>query len=118
MRVKIWVTSPDLGCRRGDGRSRKVRRGGSWQSQGPMWSGTALPDEPCVRTAEVMGDKGRRGRDREPLKAPLRREQAENVWEQKVVRNVGLSVAMQVKVKGGGKLKLENMEQEGEPSRA
>ena len=79
--MKIWVTSPDLGCRQGDGRSRQVRRGGSWQSQGPTWLGTTLSDEPHVRTVEVMGDKGRQGRGREPLKAPLRREQIENVRE-------------------------------------
>lgn len=78
----------------------------------------ALPNEPHVRTTEVMGDKGRQGRDREPLKAPLRWEQTENVQEKKVVRNVGLCVAMQVKVKGGGKSELENMEQEGESSGA
>ena len=34
------------------------------------------------------------------------------------MRNVGLCVAMQVKVKGGGNSALENMEQEGEPSGA
>ena len=71
-----------------------MRRGGSWQSLGPTWPGTTLPDEPRVRTTEVIGDKGRRGRGKEPLKAPLRREQIENVWEKKVVRNVGLCVAM------------------------
>ena len=118
MRVKIWVTSPDLGSRRGDGRSRQVRRGGSWQSQGPTWSGTALPDEPYVRMTEVTGGKGSTEQDREPLRAPLRQERAENVGESKVVRNVFLFVAMQVKARGGEKTGHESMEQEGEQSRA
>ena len=79
-----------------------------------MWPGTTLPDEPRVRTMEVMGGKGKIGCDREPLKAALRREQKENVGEQKVVRNIGLCVAMQVKVKGSRKTELESMGQEGE----
>ena len=50
-----------------------------------------------MRTVEVMGGKGRIRCNREPLKARLRWEQTENVGEKKVVRNVGLCVAMQVK---------------------
>ena len=76
----------------------------------------ALQDEPRVRTVKGTEGTGNTEQGREPLKAPLRWEQAANVDESKVARNVCMFGFLQWKTRGDGKVVHESMEQEGEQS--